>query len=522
VTRSRQFAALTAIALAVAMAPAVVEAVVVDCARNQKITPRIKEKAVITLKGACTENLTIEANDVVIRADASVPTSLSPADPTQPTVRLDGALRVEIGGAANPLTVNGGTFGVAATRGSTLTLSNCVVSGATNAAVVSSYGSTVSVDTCQIVGNNGNGIVAANTSSAIVTNTDGTLVVKPVTVSGNGGNGIIITESASANVVGGVVEDNATTNIFAGRGSSAQIGIGSNNLTAGVAVQNGHADGIVIEGGNATIVHSTISNNARTGILVSNAGSARIGILNGNAGYGPTTVSGNGASGIHVAIGASAFIGGTTVDGNGTAPPGTLGRYGIGIHQATATLAGGNLIQNNAATGVFVRAGQVYIGDAAFGLATDNTITNNGNAGPDTGGLFAFQNGVVFVNDAAVSNNAGAAVQAFEGGVIELRAATSVVARTGVPGATLNFSSILRVRDTASVSSDGGDGAQASNMSAINVRDATTVIQGNGAGNFGVRCTNTGPLAVSAATLTGNLTGVTGPAGSHQGCTVFP
>ena len=85
-----------------------------------------------------------------------------------------------------------------------------------------------------------------------------------------------------------------------------------------------------------------------------------------------------------------------------------------------------------------------------------------------------------------------------------------------------NFGSLLRIRDSAAIISPGGDGVQASNLSAVNVRDATALIQGNGPSGVGVRCSNTSPLMVSAATLTGNMAGVTGTAGSQVGCNAFP
>src|SRR5207244_1832064 len=169
---------------------------------------------------------------------------------------------------------------------------------------VASYRSTLSVDSCTVGPNTGNGVGASNTASLAITNSTvtnntaagvfavrssfvrvgqdlaGTPIAQPVTVSGSGGNGIAISESSA--------------------------GLGSNNLTGGVTIRNGASHGISVEGGNATIVFSTITSNASTGILISNAGSARIGLLNG-VGSGATRVSSNGSVGIHVAIGASAF-----------------------------------------------------------------------------------------------------------------------------------------------------------------------------------------------------------------------
>src|SRR5262249_17143515 len=158
----------------------------------------------------------------------------------------------------------------------------------------SAYGSAVAIDGCQITGNSGTGVVASNTASAVVTNSvvsgngaggltatrssylrvgqdrEGSAAVKPVTVRANPRSGMAIHENSSGTVVGGVVETSTGGNIFVGRGSSGQIGIGPTGLNAGVTVRDGSSDGIVVEGGNATIAHGTISGHGRTGVLLSN------------------------------------------------------------------------------------------------------------------------------------------------------------------------------------------------------------------------------------------------------------
>lgn len=198
--------------------------------------------------------------------------------------------------------------------------------------------------------------------------------------------------------------------------------------------------------------------------------------------------------------------------------------FGINVGQAAATIVGGNTITNNGQTGIFVRAGQALVGDSGFGGPTTvNTISGNGGTGPNNGGIFAFEAGNLLVADALIGNNTGAAVQAFEAGVIELRGATAVtVPATGTTaGALVQFGSTLRVRDAASIVSATSHGIQASNLTAVNVRDGNTV-QGNGPGAVGVQCFVTFPMPASAATLTGNLAGVGGSAGPSTGCNVFP
>ncbi len=500
---------------------------------NVDVTP-----LVILVKGTCTDNIVLTRDDVTIKTNGIASATIIALDSTHPVLRLDGARRIAIDGVvANGITLTGGTNGISASRGSSLDVKHCAVTGNSSDGIVSAYSSTVSVDACSVTGNR-NGVVAADAASLAITNStvtgntatgclafrssqlrvgqdaSGTVAVKPVTVSGNGSSGISITESSAGSVVGGTVETSGGTNIFVGRASSGQIGLGSNGLTGGVTVQNA-TRGISVEGGNATIVLSTITGNTLEGIVVSNGGGARIGVTNSNGVFGQNTISGNG-TGIGIFHSGSAFVGGNTIDAN-------VG-FGINVGQATATIVGGNAITNNGQTGVFVRAGQVLVGDVGFGPPTTaNTISGNGGTGPNTGGIFAFEGASIFVADATISNNVGPAVQAFEVGVLEVRGSTAatVPAAGTTVGALVQFGSTLRVRDTASIVSATSHGIQASNNSSVNIREGNTV-QGNGAGAFGVQCFNSSPMTASAATLTGNLAGVTGAAGASSGCNAFP
>src|SRR5207249_1517841 len=128
------------------------------------------------------------------------------------------------GVVANGITLSGGPWGLAATRGSTASLANCDVSGATNAAVISSYSSTLEVDKCVLHDSNRGG-TAANDSALIVTNSTvrnntveglqavrssylrvgqdrgGNVVARPVTVNNNGTHGISVVDSSSGTIV---------------------------------------------------------------------------------------------------------------------------------------------------------------------------------------------------------------------------------------------------------------------------------------------------------------------------------
>ena len=493
------------------------------------------------VQGTCFVNAIITRDDVTITTDGVTPATLIAADPNQATIKLDGARRLVIDGKfANGLTVNGGRRGVFVTRGGSADLRNCHVNGASLTGIASAHTSSVTVDACLVDGNE-NGVTSAASSSVVVTNStvsgnveNGLVatrnayirvgqdlevnpIVRPVVVSGNGATGIVITEGSAGNVVGGTVEGNGGSNIFVGRASSGQIGVGINDLTGGVTIQNAASNGVTVEGGNATIVLSTITGNDNRGITVSNGGTARIGLMNVNNAFGANTISHNGNDGIGVFHSSSAFIGGNTIDANTN--------FGINVGQASATLVGGNTITNNTQTGVFVRAGAATIGDPGFGAATTvNTISGNGGTGPNRGGVFAFHGGDIRVENATISNNTGTAVQAFMSASIDILGTTSVTVPAGgaTAGALAQFGSTFRVRDTASIVSATFHGIQASNNSSVNVVNAGNIVQGNGLGAFGVQCFNSIAVPSSAATLTGNLAGVTGTAGSIFGCNVYP
>ena len=498
---------------------------------------------VFAIQGTCFLNLIIRRDDVTITTDGITPATFAASDPNQATILLDGARRIVIDGKfANGFTVSGGTFGINVRRGGSLDVMNCHVTGASRTGIVSAASSTVSVDACLVDGNQQSGITAANSASVFVTNStvtgngtngivasrnayarvgqdqNGDPPVRPVTVSGNGGTGIAITEGSAGNVVGGTVTGSGGSNIFVGLASSGQVGIGINDVNGGVTIQNASSNGITVEGGNATIVFSTVTGNSGRGISVSNGGTARIGVTNTNSVFGANTISSNGNDGIGVFHSSAAFIGGNTIDANTN--------FGVTVAQASATLVGGNTITNNGQSGVFVRAGQATVGDPGFGPSTTvNTISTNGATGPNRGGVFAFNGSAIRVENATISNNTGTAVQAFMSGTIDMLGTTTVTvpAAGATVGALAQFGSTLRLRDTASVVSATSHGIQASNNSAVNILNAGNIVQGNGAGAFGVQCFSVSPTVVtSAATLNGNLAGVTGNAGQSQNCNVFP
>jgi hypothetical protein len=480
-----------------------------------------------------------------------------------PTVRIDGARRIELaglrinGGDGAVVGVNGAAFSVVARQ---MPLVACHVTGGTRVGIAALANAIGVVDGCTVENVDGDGLRAAEGGSLVVTNTtvrnnagagitatttsrvrvgqdaQGTGVVRPVSVSGNGAHGIAIVDTSTGVVVGGTVGGNAGSGIFVGGGSSARIGEGAAGFLGALSVTANGGDGILVEGGYALIVGATIAGNVDNGIAIRNGGSARVGILADNSGYVGNAVAANGGHGVIVSTGASAFLGGNTIDANGTDPTFNQGnRFGVTVTRAAATLVGNNTVTNHPGAGVFVIQSAVRIGDAAFGLPTANTVSGNGNGGVlgALGGVFAFHGASIDVRgDTVIQQNFGQGVFAAQSSVIDLRESVVVTGNLAAPGqladatdaghgVIVSLNSTVRFRDAqVAVTSNTGNGVMLFAGGDVNVQNGGVQITGNA--RFGLRC-------FSSTRYTGNVSGVTGNVlggnvdgtGNIPGCTRF-
>ncbi len=224
-------------------------------------------------------------------------------------------------------------------------------------------------------------------------------------------NGLIVTGGyAGVKVTGSADILNSTIQ------KTGYIGIvfyhGGRGLVDHCVINNNPGHGIYIEGASVTVTNSTISSNSATGIGVSLGSGARIGITDRNE-YAGNTIVNNQGSGIMVANSGSALIAGNTIQGNGTNLSSLWGQFGIDIDRATATLVGYNTISENAGSGIYARASNVFIGETAFGLpitgAYANVITRNGALvpAPTNGGIYGFLGTSLNIRDAAINSNKG-------------------------------------------------------------------------------------------------------------------
>ena len=276
--------------------------------------------------------------------------------------------------------------------------------------VIVSNNSQGGVDNALIKGAGSNGLIAANSAVMFITNTivedgqtgiqanrgshirigqdsAGSSTLGPVVVRNNRGSGINIDSSAAAIIVATTVEDNLGSGINITRSAHADIGIGSFNVLGAVTVRNnstsGSGNGIFVDGGSINLVGSTISGHA-FGLQMVNGANGRVGILPDSTAYLGNTITGNRGHGILLSFGATALIGGNTISGNGVAAPkgpalGPGSRSGVFISQASANFIGHNTIENHPDSGIFMRQGQLFLGNGWAALdTTGNLIQNNG------------------------------------------------------------------------------------------------------------------------------------------------
>jgi hypothetical protein len=160
-----------------------VNAVTVDCARNQTITQALEHipgsPLLITVKGTCNENVEIVRDDVTLLADPSGG-GINGPDASQHTIRVR-ASRTLIDG----LTVTGGKHGI--NVGGSATIQNCTIHDTGRNGINFYHGGHGVVDNCRITNSQNHGILIEG-AVATVTNS---------TISSNAGAGFMIINSAN-------------------------------------------------------------------------------------------------------------------------------------------------------------------------------------------------------------------------------------------------------------------------------------------------------------------------------------
>jgi parallel beta-helix repeat protein len=266
---------------------------------------------------------------------------------------------------------------------------------------VDAVGTTEQVDDVSLVaGGPGAGIHAMDVATDTLTITGDRFELDGVAVTG-GRNAIVLTSGGRATLKNCAARSE-------GAGIVGGIGIffrqGANGLVDNCDASGNRSDGLALDAAIATIINSRFTTNGRAGVLVFHGSTARIGLSDSLTVAG-NTISSNGSSGIHVTVGSQALIAGNTISGNGTNPAGAFGRFGVTAFHSRINLIGGNTITGNFGAGVAINASTGLIGDAGFGLPTNNVIRGNSTAAASQGVNVLFNSTLVLRNATVDANN---------------------------------------------------------------------------------------------------------------------
>ncbi len=336
---------------------------------------------IIIVRGTCAENVTIERDNVVLRADPSGGTISAP-DAGRPAILVDGARRVAIEG----LVVQGGRDGVTYSGGATgnirvVTVRNAVRDGsrvergsnvAVDASLFESNGRAgVSVDAAHATitastsrGNSYYGVFLLMGASAVLgAHNDAGDVCCGNTIVNNRSDGVLVTQEAVADLFGNDISNNgAAVNRF---GVLASTG-GTVWLRGGnVVSHNGGAaggGGAYVRGGILRAGGGDVPLNPPTNDVTAN----RSGILTGESAFvelKDANVSGNTFTGVLLDHGTRARLEANTISGNGG-----HGFY-VSRNSSASFLGAGNTVSGNGAFGLYCADGESSFSGNTIGVA---------------------------------------------------------------------------------------------------------------------------------------------------------
>jgi len=260
----------------------------------------------------------------------------------------------------------------------------------------------ITLDNVTLVTTTGATIDGPDATSATILVRADRVVINGFTVTG-GSVGLAVTGSQRLTIENCTVENTGNIGIVFQQGSAGTV----DNCT----IQNNPRQGILAIGATGvSVTNSVISNNGTAGIgpgiHICCGIAAKIGVnLNGH--LAGNQILNNVGAGILIAESGSALIGGNTISGNGSSNTEVLGQDGISIFEADADVAGGNTISGNMHFGISIRASRLSLGDPSTGFTSQNSVTGNQN-----GGINAFLNSSVTLQDADLSNNIGPGLRA--------------------------------------------------------------------------------------------------------------
>lgn len=276
------------------------QSVLVDCTKGERVSDALAQTAVatgvvITIKGTCSESVTVARDNVTLQGDGSGGT-IQKDSGKGPAIWIPGARNVAI----SRLTLLGGAIGAAG-------------------------GALFSADRVVMLGP-GAGI-------SVTTGATGTLVNS--TVDGFG-RGVSVSQGGSLSITGAsTIRSSGDFNVEASNGGSVVIGGGGKFGGVPLITDSGHHGVIAGWGGSITIGNAVVQNSAGTGVFAFQGGSVFV--------MRDTLIQGNARGGV-AALGADA-----EVDGRVT----RNFEYGVsGFNGGRLTIQDGAVIDDNAGPGV--------------------------------------------------------------------------------------------------------------------------------------------------------------------------
>lgn len=341
----------------------------VDCASGSRIGQALNRstlfdrRLVIVVSGTCTENVTIERDDVILRAQSGG--GVSASDASKPAILINGARRVMLEG----LNVSNGLIGVRATGGAALAIRASVIRNAMWHGIRVDAGASAVIDGSTIENNGQQGVLA---DGAGITMTSSF-------VRGNGFSGVASVRGGSvalgdttgnAGIVccGNTIEHNTLDGVSVADSSSAILHgntiLGNGTTTSRFGILVTRASAVFLRGGNS--IRQNGSANGGGGISAQHASVIRTGPSDNP--LSPTTneISGN-TNGLQGYTNASIDLrGGVSVTGNT--------RFGVYLDQGSRLRMESSTISANGIDGVYVlRASSAEFAGSANSVSANGT-----------------------------------------------------------------------------------------------------------------------------------------------------
>lgn len=302
---------------------------IVDCSKGQTISEAImrgdeRKPMVLTVRGSCSEAVTIARDNVTIHGVAGA--SVQAPSANQTTIAVRGT-HVFIDG----LRITGGAFGIAVVHVLDVVIDNTIIQNAGQAGINLLAGhARISNSTIQNSGTHG---VSLSQSTALVNNNQ---------ILSNNGNGVYLQQKSAAQGSGNTITDNGIYGIRLTGGSDAIMNggtISGNGTNPATSVL--FKGGVSIESSTAQFNNTSISNNLGRGLIVNNGGSINSfnNVVNGNAAEGVIfyvgaigninggMISNNAGNGLWLGVNSTAQIGNVSVMNNA--------QHGIALSQAS-------------------------------------------------------------------------------------------------------------------------------------------------------------------------------------------